>query len=253
MSELDQIAHEYVERFAALDPLAATSMGVPGHDAEVPDFSPDGAEARLALGRETLAALDAAPAESARDRRARDVMVERLILGDELFDAGEHLHDLNIIASPMQRLRSAFDLMPIASETDWENVAARMEGVPGALEGMRASLSLGQERGLSAAARQVRTTIEQARTWAGVRGADGSFFHGLIEKAGSPRSAALVARLRRGVGALLLAPQRRHLLRREEAFEVHEAERLEVRELLRAERLRGHGPCQAGQRQTSKA
>ena len=51
-----------------------------------------------------------------------------------------------------------------------------------------------------------------------------------------------VARLGRRVGALHLAPQRRHLLRREEAFEVHEAERLEVRELLRAERLRGHGP-----------
>ena len=205
MSPLDQIAHEYVERLAALDPLAATSMGVRGHDAEVPDFSPDGAAARRTLDRETLSALDSAPAETERDRRARDVMAERLVLNGELFDAGEHLYDLNIIASPMQRLRGVFDLMPAETEADWETIATRMEGVPGALDGTHTSLTVGAQRGLTAAARQVRATIEQARTWAGAAGNAPSFFHALIETDAAPRDDALAARLRRGAAAAAAA------------------------------------------------
>ena len=196
MPTVDQIADDYVERLAALDPLAATSMGVPGHDHEAPDFSPDGAQARAALDAATLTALEAAPAASARDRLARDVMAERLILGRELFAAGEHLRDLNILASPMQRLRGAFDLMPAETEADWENIASRMEAAPGALQGMRASLEAGRGAGPTVAARQVRAAITQARTWAGSGGAGGSFFAGLLEKPGAPSEGALASRLR---------------------------------------------------------
>ena len=196
MPTVDQIADDYVERLAALDPLAATSMGVPGHDHEAPDFSPDGAQARAALDAEALTALEAAPAASARDRLARDVMAERLILGRELFAAGEHLRDLNILASPMHRLRGAFDLMPAETQADWENIAARMEATPGALRGMRASLEAGRGVGPTVAARQVRAAITQARTWAGSGEAGGSFFAGLLEKPGVPSEGAFASRLR---------------------------------------------------------
>ena len=196
MPTLHQIADEYVDRVSALDPLAATSMGVPGHDHEVPDFSPDGAQARAALDAGTLAALDSAPAASARDLLARDVMAERMVLGRELFEVGEHLRDLNIIASPMQRLRGAFDLMPAKTDGDWENIAARMEAVPSALQGMRASLEAGRGAGPTVAARQVRAAITQARTWAGGGGDGRSFFAGLLEKPGAPSQGALASRLR---------------------------------------------------------
>ena len=50
----------YVERFAALDPLAATGEGIAGHDHEMTDFSPDGIDERAEHDRATLRALDAA-------------------------------------------------------------------------------------------------------------------------------------------------------------------------------------------------
>ncbi|PZC48447.1 MAG: Uncharacterized conserved protein, DUF885 familyt [Chloroflexi bacterium] len=196
MPTLHEIAHDYVDRVAALDPLAATSMGVPGHDHEVTDYSPDGAQARAALDASTLRELNAAPAESGRDRLARDVMAERLLLSAELYAAGEHSMDLNIIASPMQRLRGAFDLMPVASAGDWENIAARLEGVPEALRGMQASLEAGRGDGRVVATRQVRATVQQARTWAGTAGGRPSFFATLIAKPAAPREGALSTRLR---------------------------------------------------------
>ena len=189
-AHLHQIAHDYVDRLAALDPLAATTMGVPGHDAEVPDFSPTGADARAALDRDTLAALHTAPVGNDRDRLARDVMAERLSLSRELFDADEHLYDLNIIASPMQRLRGAFDLMPTETEADWQNIAARLQRVPEALADMQASLKAGLQRRRAAAARQVRAVAIQARTWAGTMPGQRapSFFHTLIAPTGAQQS-----------------------------------------------------------------
>ena len=216
MPTLHQIAHDYVDRVAALDPLAATSIGVPGHDAQVPDFSPDGARARAALDADTLTALRAFPigpgetetgrARLNRDRLARDVMAERLALSQELFDAREHLADLNILASPMQRLRGAFDLMPTETEADWENIAARMERVPQAVQGMQASLRAGVQQDRTAAARQVRGAMAQARTWAGANGSDGaSFFHAFLGKTTAPAGGALHRRLRAAATAAAVA------------------------------------------------
>jgi uncharacterized protein (DUF885 family) len=200
MSDIDPIAVDYVDEVAALDPLAATWMGVAGHESELPDFSPDGAKARADLDRRTLRALEAAVAESDRDRLARDVMVERLRLSGELFEADEHLYDLNILASPMQRLRGTFDLMPTDGADAWAQIADRMEGLPEAMAGLRASLDEGSSRGLTAAARQVRACIAQADAWSG----SPSFFEALVDKSrAAPLDAALRSRLAAaaGVGA----------------------------------------------------
>ena len=61
-SPVYDLADHYVERFAALDPLAATGEGIGGHDHEMTDFSPDGAAERAELDRATLRALDAVDA-----------------------------------------------------------------------------------------------------------------------------------------------------------------------------------------------
>jgi len=62
MPSVDDIAAEYVERTAALDPFYATYDGIAGHDHELPDLGADGFAQRAGLDRSTLAALDAASA-----------------------------------------------------------------------------------------------------------------------------------------------------------------------------------------------
>ena len=53
-SPVFEIADDYVERFAALHPLAATEEGITGHDHEMTDYSPDGVEERAEHTRATL-------------------------------------------------------------------------------------------------------------------------------------------------------------------------------------------------------
>ena len=73
-SETYEIADEYVERAAALDPVAATFRGLAGHDDEMTDYSPDGFEERVEYARTGIRRLDAAVATSRRrpPRRRRD-------------------------------------------------------------------------------------------------------------------------------------------------------------------------------------
>ena len=82
-SPVYELAERYVERFAALDPLAATGEGIAGHDHEMTDYSPDGAAERAEHDRATLRALDAIDVGNDADRIAAEVMRERLELGLE--------------------------------------------------------------------------------------------------------------------------------------------------------------------------
>ena len=198
MSRIDEIAGAYVDRLAALHPIAATEMGVPGHERELTDFSPGGHAVRVALDRETLADLEAAPIDGERDRVARDAMAERLRLALELDAAGEHDRSLNILWSPAQSLRSVFDLMPRETEEHWSNVAARLAAVPEGLARYREALDAGAGRGRTAARRQAAEVARQAATWSGAGGAP-SFFATLIEGYGG--GGALAAELRAGAEA----------------------------------------------------
>ena len=180
MSRVYELADDYVVRYAALHPNAATSMGVPGHERALTDFSPAGHEARAALERETLAALEAAPIEGDRDRVARDAMAERLRLALELDAADEQYRSLNILASPLQSLRRVFDLMPRETEQQWSNVAARLAALPGALAGYRALLDAGIERGIVSTRRQAAECAQQAAVWSGQEGGPPPFFETLV-------------------------------------------------------------------------
>ncbi len=159
---MDALADAYVERSIALDPLEATSLGLPGHDTEMPDFSPAGTAARADLARTTLAELARLTPVDEIDRVTHAAMRERLGLAVELADAGELTRELNVIASPVQAVREVFDLMPTASTTDWETVAQRLGAVPAALAGYAESLRTARERGEVAAVRQVEACIKQA-------------------------------------------------------------------------------------------
>src|SRR4051812_6688012 len=107
-TSIDEIAEDYLTRYAVLDPLATTAIGIAGHDHEMTDFSPAGIDARAALARSTLAALDGQVPVDAVDELTLEAMRERLGLAIELYEAGEEHRYLNNIASPVQNLRDIF-------------------------------------------------------------------------------------------------------------------------------------------------
>jgi len=182
VSDVDRISDRFVERVAALHPIAATMMGVAGHDDQMTDFSPDGIAERSALARSTLHQLEHVDLESDRDRVARDVMVDEVELGLALDDAGERLRDLNIMHSPLQMIRQAFDLVPTTTVDDWEAIAARLALVPQGLDGYRTTLQAGAEQGLVAAQRQAAVCAQQADTWGGVTNRGRGFFQQYVEQ-----------------------------------------------------------------------
>ena len=181
MSEIFEIADRYVERVAELSPFSATYMGVPGHDHEMDDFSPEASEAEADLDRATLSELAAATVESDRDRIARDAMVDSLGLNLERHDADEHLRSLSMIHSPVHSVRQIFDLMPRDTEEHWANIASRMALISEGLDSYRRTLDEGLGRGLVVARRQPLETADQCDVWSGAAEGHTSFFRGLVE------------------------------------------------------------------------
>jgi uncharacterized protein (DUF885 family) len=192
MPSIDDIAAEYVERTAALDPFYATYAGIAGHDHELADLSADGFAERAELDRSTLAALDAAEAQEPRDRVARDAMRERLALAVECYDAGDSTSKLNTIDSWVQMVREGFDMMPTEGEEAAANIAKRMAAVPRAYRQLSATLLDAARNGRCAARRQVEEVAGQCAAWA--RPGD-SFYPGL-----AGRLTAVPDSLRRDLG-----------------------------------------------------
>ncbi|HEX3959447.1 MAG TPA: DUF885 domain-containing protein [Trebonia sp.] len=166
MPSIDDVAAEYVERAAALDPFYATSAGIAGHSHELADLGADGFAGRAELDRSTLAALDAADSREPRQRVAGDAMRERLALAVERYDAGDTTSELNTLNSWVQRVREVFDLMPTDGEEAAANIAKRMAAVPRAYRQLSATLLDAARNGRCAARRQVEEVAGQCAAWA---------------------------------------------------------------------------------------
>jgi uncharacterized protein (DUF885 family) len=178
---VDAIAEAYVEDYCALDPLAATGMGVAGHEDELTDLSPDGFAARHELTRRALAAAEAATPSDERERVAQEAFLERLGLEVERYDAHVPQSELSVIVSGLHELRMAFDLMATDGEEAWTAINARLAGIPGTLAGYRRTLLEEAEQGHVAARRQIQEVAGQVRSWTG--GAEGGVFGGLVAQA----------------------------------------------------------------------
>lgn len=179
MTRIYDIAHDHVERAAALDPLSATSLGIAGYETEMTDLSPEGNTAYAEHARGSVKALEGAPVEGERDRIARDVMLERLGVQLASYDAQERHMGLRSLGSPMGRVRSVFDQMPRNNEQDWANIAARLQKVPATLNTFRATLDEGIALGRTVAARQAAECAKQAEIWSGQHANQPSFFDGI--------------------------------------------------------------------------
>jgi uncharacterized protein (DUF885 family) len=182
------VADRFVDEYAAADPVTATYDGIAGHDDELTDYSTEGFAERDAILRRTLRALAGLEPADERERVAKESMLERLGLDVERHQAGELQSELNVIDSPMHAIRQIFDLMATETDQDWERVAARLEGVPAALDSHRRGLLDAARAGHAASRRQVVACAAQCRSWTG-RGAgnsDGDVFSDLVAPYPSP-------------------------------------------------------------------
>ncbi|GAB3508941.1 DUF885 domain-containing protein [Amycolatopsis cihanbeyliensis] len=193
-----EICNRYVDDFAAAHPVAATEFGISGYEDQLTDYSPEGHAARAALAKRYLREIDQVEPTDASERLAKTVFTERVGIGLEIHEAGLDLGALNVTDSPVQALRTIFDLMPVDTADQWEQIGARLAGIPTALDGVRASLLAAADADQAPALRQVSKVAEQAETWAGLHGGSG-FFDDLVrgaESADLPES--LRTRLRHG-------------------------------------------------------
>lgn len=196
---IDAIAEDWVDTLVDLDPAVGVWIGRDAGDAFA-DQAPSGAERFDAAARATIAALEAATPVDEIDRVTRVDLLAALRLDLERHEAGLHLRDLNVIASPVQEIRETFDLMPQESADDLDRIVARMARVPDAVAGYLETLRLGIERGVVPARRQVRAVLAQLPEIV----ADDGFFHGLaVGHPGASRAAELAATAYRRLAAFL--------------------------------------------------
>ncbi|MER5888424.1 DUF885 domain-containing protein [Streptomyces sp. NPDC001941] len=179
-----QVADAYVDALISLDPITGSYLGVKESAGRLPDFTPAGQEAVAELARRTLAALDEAErrpgADSDAERRCGRLLRERLNAELAVHEAQEGLCAVSNMRSPAHAARIVFTVMATDTAEDWTAVAQRLRAVPQALEGYRASLELGLERGLFGGPRPTATFIEQLTEWTGADGTRTNWFEDFV-------------------------------------------------------------------------
>lgn len=180
--EVDARTDRYVEELCALDPLTATYVGVAGHDAELPDLSPDGIQAVEELNRAAYADVAAIKPVDEREQVAKDAFLERVGLDIEFAEAQLDRKFVSVITSGIHNLREVFDLMPTDTEDDWAAIGARLAGMPDAVAGYTATLREEAAAGRVSATAQYEKVADQILSWTGQKTA-GDFFTGLVSRA----------------------------------------------------------------------
>jgi uncharacterized protein (DUF885 family) len=180
VGRIDDIANRYVDDWAPLNPVTATFVGISGFDDKLTDLSPEGYEAQAELSRRAVAELEAAEPDNEHERVAKEAMLERTSLELARYDAGETTSEINVISSALHGVRSVFDLMPLEGEQAATAVAARLAGVPAALEQWKRTLLDAAARGHVAPRQQILEVAKQCDIWTD-ESAD-NFFPGLAER-----------------------------------------------------------------------
>lgn len=122
------IADAYVAELAAHEPDAAQAAGLPS-PGPLADIGPDWLQRKYALQGETLAALDAVPAE-AGDTNLRAALAERLERERLLFDTGFTPRLVAGLASPIHLIRYAIEGLTLTADAAGVELLARLEAVP---------------------------------------------------------------------------------------------------------------------------
>ena len=177
--DIFELSDRLVDEIATLSPIAATYMGIPGHDHLWQDFSPAGVAAAAEVFADYRNRAQRLP--EPRDdwqRLALRVLLDHLDDSLSQIEHQDHLRDLNNTASPLQNIVQVFDMMDTSTAEGCGNVSARLNTMGEVLGGYQAALEAGLERGLPAARRQVLAAIDECRSYAG----DGSFLFALADR-----------------------------------------------------------------------
>lgn len=193
-TEIDKIADAWVDTIAEQIPTLGTYIGRSEFNDRYGDYSPAGVEALANSARKTLADLNAATPVDSVDEVTKTDLGSTLELQLELDEAKWPLRDLNVLASPAQEIRNAFDLMPTATATDWAVIATRLSNVGGAIDGYIATLREGIAQGVVPARRQVVEVLTQVQRYS----ADNGFFVEFAAEA-APAEGQLPASLAREI------------------------------------------------------
>lgn len=190
---IDLLAEKWVEDLVELSPVIGLRIGREVADG-YGDLSPDGHLERAARATRTLSALDALNPQDDVDVVTKSDLAAALSWISDAYTAGWHLRDLNVLSSVPQDIRQAIDLLPRATVTDEERLAARLSTVPAAVADYIATLREGIGQGVTPARRQVLAVAKQVSAFAAPDG----FFAGMVAGTGPPA-------LRREVGAAVNA------------------------------------------------
>jgi uncharacterized protein (DUF885 family) len=203
VAEIDDLANNYVDEWAALDPVGATHVGIGGHDGELTDLSPEGFAAAADLDERTLNRLAVIRPADERERVAWAAMHERLSLAKARYDAGETASELNVISGALHNIRLAYDLMPLAGAGAAEDITARLAAMPRALRQYQHTLTAAADVGHVAARHQILEVAAQCDAW--LDPAADNFFAGLRDRvlAAGEAPPALRLDLERGTAAAM--------------------------------------------------
>jgi uncharacterized protein (DUF885 family) len=174
-SKIDELANAYVKTVARNYPSFATSIGFPGGEGDMDDYSPNAVQRDLDLAKRTLAALHQLTPQDEVDEVTLDAMTRTLNSEIAMHETGLVYRDLNNIASPAQGVRDVFDLTPTANHSDWENIASRLSKVGDSLSGYVQTLQISFDNGDAPPRRQVLEVIEQVKQIV-----DGKFFENFV-------------------------------------------------------------------------
>ncbi len=176
--DIFELSDRYIVESAALDPMLASFWGIPGHDHEITDYSPEGWAARLELQQRMIRALAHVEPRHHNDRIATEVMRERVQAELDLIESGEYHRLLSVLNSHHEYVREIFAFMPRQSDDDWRNVQRRLSSVPLALDRLRASFLYAADKGQVAARRQALACADQCEVWGGRDG----YFNELVDE-----------------------------------------------------------------------
>ncbi|MCK6080769.1 DUF885 domain-containing protein [Microbacterium sp. EYE_5] len=203
-TRIDTIADAWVDTLAELSPSLATYIGRFEHNGRLDDLSPEGTERAATAAATTLRDLEAAEAADEVDEVTKMDLSSELSLQLALHEAGAHLRDVNVIASPAQDLRAVFDLMPTDTVEDWAVIAERLGAVPAAITGYIETLRSGIAQGVVPARRQVTEVVTQIARYTGDAGFFATFAGGAASSEGE-LPASLTRDLAEGSGAARVA------------------------------------------------
>ena len=163
-----QLSDDAVDEMAALYPVAATYVGVPGHDHKWNDFGPDGIAADLDYLRDLRRRIEElpAPSDKAEDRATK---VARMYVDLEEARSGHEdvYREIRTLACPLYEVREVFDVMDTDSTDGRADITQRLATAGDALDGVKATIGVGTDRNLYAARRQVLGAIKQCYINAG--------------------------------------------------------------------------------------